>query len=63
MSILNAIKQGLNVKCNSDGSGDVQDIIEDFIVKLKLPPVYIRLQEHFEKKHSKMSDYSAYKSS
>jgi hypothetical protein len=51
MSILNAIKQGLNVKCNSDGSGDiVQDIIEDFIVKLKLPPVYtIRLQEHFEK--------------
>jgi hypothetical protein len=41
------------------GSGDVQDIIEDFIVKLKLPPVYIRLQEHFEKKYSKMSDYSA----
>jgi pimeloyl-ACP methyl ester carboxylesterase len=65
MSILNAIKQGLNVKnATVIGSGDiVQDIIEDFIVKLKLPPVYaIRLQEHFEKKYnSKMSDYSAYK--
>jgi hypothetical protein len=40
MSILNAIKQGLNVKCNSDRKWRyVQDIIEDFIVKLKLPPV------------------------
>jgi pimeloyl-ACP methyl ester carboxylesterase len=65
MSVLNAIKQGLKVKnATVIGSGDiVQDIIDDFISKLQLPPVYAnRLRDHFEKKYdSKMSDYSAYK--
>jgi pimeloyl-ACP methyl ester carboxylesterase len=65
MSVLNAIKQGLKLKNDTViGSGDiVQDIIDDFISKLQLPPVYANLlRDHFEKKYdSKMSDYSAYK--
>lgn len=65
MSVLNAVKQGLKVKnvCII-GSGDVvQDIIDDFISKLKLDAKYaVLLREHFEKKHGgKMSDYSAFK--
>ncbi|MBC5842003.1 alpha/beta hydrolase [Flavobacterium sp. F-380] len=65
MSVLNAIKQGLNVKnATVIGSGDiVQDIIDDFIAKLQLPNKYANsLREHFEKKYgAKMSDYSAFK--
>lgn len=65
MSLLNAIKQGLKVKSAIViGSGDiVQDIIDDFISILQLPPIYAtRLRDHFEKKYeSKMSDYSAHK--
>lgn len=64
MSILNAIKQGLELKCAVIiGSGDiVQDIIEDFVAKLELKPNYAnRLRLHFEKKYGgKMNDYSAY---
>ncbi|MBC5838311.1 alpha/beta fold hydrolase [Flavobacterium muglaense] len=65
MSVLNAVKQGLKVKNISIiGSGDiVQDIIDDFISKLKLPAHYAdSLREHFELKYgAKMSDYSAFK--
>lgn len=65
MSVLNAIKQGLQVKnATVIGSGDiVQDIINDFIAKLQLPPIYAtRLRKYFEKKYGgNMSDYSAYK--
>ncbi|WP_324068885.1 MAG: alpha/beta hydrolase [Flavobacterium sp.] len=65
MSVLNAIKQNLNVKkAITIGSGDIiQDIIDDFISKLKLKPVFgIKLRDHFEAKYGgKMDDYSAYK--
>jgi pimeloyl-ACP methyl ester carboxylesterase len=65
MSVLNAIKQGLKLKCGVIiGSGDiVQDIIEDFVAKLKLKPdVATRLRLHFEKKYrEKMNDFSASK--
>ena len=64
MSVLNAIKQGLNV--NSAviiGSGDiVQDIIDDFVSKLELKPyISTRLRNYFENKYKvKMNDFSAY---
>jgi pimeloyl-ACP methyl ester carboxylesterase len=65
MSVLNAIQQKLNVKkAITIGSGDViQDIIDDFIQKLKLKPVFgLYLKNHFETKFGgKMDDYSAYK--
>lgn len=65
MSVLNAIKQNLQVKkAITLGSGDIiQDIIDDFISKLKLKPEFgIRLRDHFEAKFGgKMDDYSAYK--
>jgi esterase/lipase len=65
MSILNAIKQGLQLKSAAIiGSGDiVQDIIEDFVAKLELNPKFANLLRlHFEKKHGeKMNDYSAYR--
>ena len=65
MSVLNAIKQNLQVKkAVIIGSGDIiQDIIDDFICKLQLKPEYgIKLRDHFEAKFSgKMDDYSAYK--
>ena len=65
MSVLNAIKQNLQVKkAVIIGSGDIiQDIIDDFIHKLQLKPEYgIKLRDHFEAKFSgKMDDYSAYK--
>jgi pimeloyl-ACP methyl ester carboxylesterase len=64
MSILNAIKQGLQLNTAVIiGSGDiVQDIIEDFIAKLELNPSFAtNLRLHFEKKYGqKMNDYSAY---
>jgi pimeloyl-ACP methyl ester carboxylesterase len=66
MSILNAIKHGLQLKSAAIiGSGDiVQDIIEDFVAKLQLNPNFANLLRlHFEKKHGeKMKDYSAYRS-
>lgn len=65
MSVLNAIKQNLQVKkAVIIGSGDIiQDIIDDFIYKLQLKPEYgIKLRNHFETKFGgKMDDYSAYK--
>jgi len=64
MSVLNAIKQNLQVdKAVIIGSGDIiQDIIDDFIGKLKLKPEYgVKLKDHFEAKfRGKMNDYSAY---
>lgn len=65
MSVLNAIKQELQLKCAAIiGSGDiVQDIIDDFVTKLELKPeVATSLRLHFEKKYGgKMNDYSAFK--
>ncbi len=65
MSVLNAIKQNLQVKkAITLGAGDIiQDIMDDFIHKLKLKPEFgIRLRDHFEAKfNGKMDDYSAYK--
>lgn len=63
MALLNAIKTNFKVKKTVIiGSGDIiQDIIDDFIKKLKLKPeVGIKLRYHFEKKYnSKMDYYSA----
>lgn len=63
MSILNAIRENLKVKkAIIIGSGDIiQDIIDDFIKKLKLKPeIGIKLKEHFEKRHGvEMNYYSA----
>lgn len=63
MSILNAIKQNLKVKkAIIIGSGDIiQDIIDDFVKKLKLnSDIGVQLRNHFEKKYNqKMNDYSA----
>lgn len=65
MSVLNAIKQNLQVKkAITIGAGDIiQDIIDDFIHKLQLRPEFgIKLRNHFEAKFGgKMDDYSAYK--
>ncbi|MBL7887018.1 MAG: alpha/beta hydrolase [Flavobacterium sp.] len=63
MSILNAIKQSLHVKkAVVIGSGDIiQDIIDDFVKKLKLNSnIGVLLRNHFERKYDqKMNDYSA----
>jgi pimeloyl-ACP methyl ester carboxylesterase len=63
MSILNAIRENLMVKkVVIIGSGDIiQDIIDDFINKLRLKPqIGIRLREYFEKKYGvEMNYYSA----
>ncbi|MDL2144316.1 alpha/beta hydrolase [Flavobacterium tructae] len=65
MSVLNAIKDGLQVKkAIIIGSGDiVQDILDDFVAKLELKPeISERLRDHFEEKYQvKMDDFSAYK--
>jgi pimeloyl-ACP methyl ester carboxylesterase len=65
ISVLNAMKQNFKVKkAITLGSGDIiQDIIDDFICKLKLKPEFgIRLRDYFEAKYGgKMEDYSAYK--
>ena len=60
MSILNAIRENLKVKkAILIGSGDIiQDIIDDFIKKLKLKPeIAIKLRNHFEKKYGEKMDY------
>lgn len=63
MSILNAIRENLKVKkAVIIGSGDIiQDIIDDFVNKIKLnPAIGIKLRDYFEKKYdSKMDYYSA----
>lgn len=65
MSVLNAVKQNLQIKkAVIIGSGDIiQDIIDDFIGKLRLNPRYgIKLKKYFETKfEGKMDDYSAHK--
>jgi pimeloyl-ACP methyl ester carboxylesterase len=64
MSILNAIKKGFKVnKAVVIGSGDiVQDIMDDFVAKLKLnPSISTRLRLHFERKYKEeMNTYSAF---
>ncbi|TRW99846.1 alpha/beta fold hydrolase [Flavobacterium gawalongense] len=64
MSVLNAIKKGLKVNhAVVIGSGDiVQDIMDDFVAKLKLKPsISTRLRLYFEKKYKEdMNSYSAY---
>lgn len=64
MSLLNAVKQGLNInKLVTIGSGDkVKDILIDFVAKFKLKSEFSEhLREHFEKKyHTEMESYSAY---
>lgn len=63
MSILNAINKGFNIKkAVIIGSGDIiQDIINDFISKLKLNPTMgLKLKDHFENKfEEKMENYAA----
>ena len=63
MSILNAIKDGLHFKkAVIIGSGDIiQDIIDDFVLKLELKPTIAnKMKEHFEKKYQvEMESYSA----
>ncbi len=60
MSILNAIREHLKVKkAIIIGSGDViQDIIDDFIKKLRLTPaIGLKLRDYFEKKYGEKMDY------
>ncbi|WP_396212590.1 alpha/beta hydrolase [Flavobacterium sp.] len=63
MSILNAIRENLKIKkAVIIGSGDIiQDIIDDFIMKLKLKKeIGIKLRDHFEEKYRvEMNYYSA----
>lgn len=63
MSILNAIKQGLNVeKAVIIGSGDIiKDILDSFVLKMKLKPeIASMMKAHFEKKFGEpMESYSA----
>ena len=65
MSILNAVKQGLQVnKLVLVGSGDsVNDIVSDFIKKLELKPLIgEKMKAIFEKKYNEeMENYSSYK--
>lgn len=65
MSVLNAIKDGLQVKkAVIIGSGDVvQDILNEFTSKLGLKPeISNKLRDHFENQYQvKMDDYSAYR--
>ena len=67
MSVLNAIKDGLQVKkAIVIGSGDVvQDILDEFIFKLGLKQKFSeRLRFLFEDKYQvKMDDFSAYRAS
>lgn len=64
MSILNAIKQKLNIKkAVIIGSGDdIQDIVVEFVKKLKLKSdIAILLKDYFEKKYGEdMESYSGY---
>ncbi|HSN47629.1 MAG TPA: alpha/beta hydrolase [Flavobacterium sp.] len=66
MSLLNAVKKGFKInQLAIIGSGDVvQDILDDFVAKLKLnPSISSKLREHFEKKYGQeMDSYSGYRS-
>lgn len=66
MSLLNAVKKGFKINHLAIiGSGDiVQDILDDFVAKLKLKPsISTQLRLHFEKKYGEeMDNYSGYKS-
>lgn len=65
MAILNALKDGLKVNRTAIiGSGDlVQDVIDDFVAKLKLnPQIAEKIALHLEKKYgAKIHDYDASK--
>jgi pimeloyl-ACP methyl ester carboxylesterase len=65
MSVLNSIKDGLQVKkAIIIGSGDiVQDILDEFISKIGLKQeISERLRDYFESKYKvKMDEFSAYK--
>jgi len=64
MSILNALKQNLQVKkAVIIGSGDIiKDIVEDFVSKLELKQIIaVKIQNHFEKKYGEpMGSYSGF---
>jgi pimeloyl-ACP methyl ester carboxylesterase len=64
MSLLNSVKQGLDIKkLVTIGSGDkIIDILNDFVSKLKLKPVIAeKLKNHFEKKSGEsMESYAAH---
>ncbi len=64
MTVLNAIKRGLNVKkAVIIGSGDVvEDILNDFVLKLKLKSnIAQRMKSNFENRLGEtMNSYSAY---
>ncbi len=66
MSLLNSVKKGFQINnLTIIGSGDiVQDILDDFVAKLKLKPeIGERLRIHFEKKYQlEMDSFSGYKS-
>lgn len=63
MSILNAIKQGLQVeKAVIIGSGDIiQDILDDFVAKMEMKPkIASMMKTYFEQKHQvAMESFSA----
>ena len=63
MSLLNAIKQNLNLKkAVIISSGDlIQDILDDFVLKLKLrPEISQMMKRYFEKKYGEpMENYAA----
>lgn len=63
MSILNALNQGFDIKkAVIIGSGDkIDDIISDFITKVKLAPkIGMMMKNHFESKYQmKMDDFSS----
>jgi pimeloyl-ACP methyl ester carboxylesterase len=65
MSLLNSVKRGLQLnRLVTIGSGDIiQDIIDEFIKKLKLKPEVAQLmRKHFENKsHEAMDNYSAFR--
>lgn len=65
MSVLNSIKDGLQVKkAIVIGSGDiVQDILDEFTIKLGLKKeISVQLRDYFENIYQvKMDDFSAYK--
>jgi len=65
MSLLNSVKRGLRLKrLVIIGSGDVvQDIIDEFIEKLRLKPEIGHLmRSHFESKsHEEMDNYSSFR--
>ena len=66
MSLLNAVKKGLKINhLTLIGSGDiVQDILDNFVAKLELKPIFSQyLRLYFEKKYGiEMDSFSGYRS-